>query len=89
MCWFSLRGVAGSGSLDRFVFSFGLVPADFWVDGRLARWPPLFTSMFLHGSWLHLIFNMLALYIFGDTSKTGWGTCATWSFICWAGCWPD
>jgi len=27
---------------------------------------PLFTSMFLHGSWLHLIFNMLALWIFGD-----------------------
>ena len=22
--------------------------------------------MFLHGSWLHLIFNMLALWIFGD-----------------------
>jgi len=27
---------------------------------------PVFTSMFLHGSWLHLIFNMLALWIFGD-----------------------
>jgi membrane associated rhomboid family serine protease len=56
----------GAGSLDRFVFSFGLVPANFWVGAGLARWRPLFTSMFLHGSWLHLIFNMLALYIFGD-----------------------
>ena len=27
---------------------------------------PVFTSMFLHGSWLHLIFNMWALWIFGD-----------------------
>lgn len=27
---------------------------------------PLFTSMFLHASWLHLIFNMWALWIFGD-----------------------
>ncbi len=27
---------------------------------------PIFTSMFLHGSWLHLIFNMWALWIFGD-----------------------
>jgi membrane associated rhomboid family serine protease len=27
---------------------------------------PLFTSMFLHSSWLHLIFNMWALWIFGD-----------------------
>jgi len=27
---------------------------------------PVFTSMFLHGSWMHLIFNMLTLWIFGD-----------------------
>ncbi len=26
----------------------------------------IFTSMFLHASWLHLIFNMLWLWIFGD-----------------------
>ena len=27
---------------------------------------PVFTSMFMHASWLHLIFNMWALAIFGD-----------------------
>ena len=27
---------------------------------------PILTSMFLHGGWLHLIFNMWALWIFGD-----------------------
>jgi membrane associated rhomboid family serine protease len=31
-----------------------------------AAFVPVLTSMFLHGSWLHLIFNMLALWIFGD-----------------------
>jgi membrane associated rhomboid family serine protease len=31
-----------------------------------AAFIPVLTSMFLHGSWLHLIFNMLALWIFGD-----------------------
>lgn len=31
-----------------------------------AAFLPIFTSMFLHGTWLHLIFNMLALWIFGD-----------------------
>ncbi len=31
-----------------------------------AAFLPLLTSMFLHGSWMHLIFNMLSLWIFGD-----------------------
>ncbi len=31
-----------------------------------AAYLPIFTSMFLHGSWMHLIFNMLTLWIFGD-----------------------
>lgn len=29
-------------------------------------WLTLFTSMFLHGSWFHLLGNMLYLWIFGD-----------------------
>jgi len=32
----------------------------------MAAFLPVFTSMFLHGSWMHLIFNMLTLWIFGD-----------------------
>ncbi|MBI3855041.1 MAG: rhomboid family intramembrane serine protease [Planctomycetes bacterium] len=35
------------------------------IPGHL-EWPTLFTSMFLHGGWLHLIGNMLFLWIFGD-----------------------
>jgi membrane associated rhomboid family serine protease len=31
-----------------------------------AAFLPVFTSMFLHGSWMHLILNMLSLWIFGD-----------------------
>jgi len=31
-----------------------------------AAFLPVLTSMFLHGSWMHLIFNMLTLWIFGD-----------------------
>jgi len=32
----------------------------------VAAFVPFLTSMFLHASWGHLIFNMWALYIFGD-----------------------
>ena len=34
---------------------------------------PLFTSMFLHGGWMHLIGNMLFLYIFGDNIEDASG----------------
>jgi membrane associated rhomboid family serine protease len=56
-----------------FVFQFGIVPAS--ITGLAAGIPdtspagallPILTSMFLHGSWLHLIFNMWGLIIFGD-----------------------
>jgi len=52
-------------ALDRLFYSLGLVPIGFWVGGP-GRWLTLLTSMFLHGSWFHVISNMLALYIFGD-----------------------
>jgi membrane associated rhomboid family serine protease len=42
-----------------FVFAFGLVPERF-------AWLNVFTSMFLHGGWLHLIGNMMFLWVFGD-----------------------
>jgi rhomboid family protein len=56
--------------LEKFVFAYGLVPRRFvfWTGAPLdpARFLPLITSMFWHGGWLHLIGNMLYLWIFGD-----------------------
>ncbi len=50
------------GSLaDRVFHSYGLVPVDFWSG---AVWQP-FTSMFLHGNIIHIVFNMLALWSLG------------------------
>jgi membrane associated rhomboid family serine protease len=54
------------------LFNHGYVPWDLISDLGMRYVPPMnavlpyFTSMFLHGSWLHLIFNMWALWIFGD-----------------------
>ena len=36
-------------------------------------WGTLFTSMFVHGGWLHLIFNMLYLSIFGNNVEDALG----------------
>jgi len=48
---------------------FGLTPSMVW-SGYL--WQPL-TYMFLHGSFSHLLFNMLALWIFGSSLESFWG----------------
>ena len=53
------------GNPHRFILAFGLVPARLHAGGA-AGIVPLFTSMFLHSGWLHLLGNMLFLYIFGD-----------------------
>ena len=45
--------------LERFIFTFGLVPADF-------SWVSVLTSMFLHGGLMHFGGNMLYLWVFGD-----------------------
>jgi membrane associated rhomboid family serine protease len=44
---------------------FALVPAQLTAH-PLFEWPTLFTSMFLHGNWLHIGSNMLYLWIFGN-----------------------
>ncbi len=55
--------------MEAFVYQFGLTPIRFFwgLQNNLADAViPVFTSMFLHGGWLHLIGNMWFLYIFGD-----------------------
>ena len=44
--------------LDQFVSNWGIVPDDL-------RLITLLTSMFLHGGWMHLLGNMLFLWVFG------------------------
>ncbi len=46
-------------ALQVFVGRYALIPAWFSV-------PALFTSQFLHGGWMHVISNMIYLWIFGD-----------------------
>jgi rhomboid family protein len=52
--------------LELFLLQYGAVPA------YLAL-PSIFTSMFLHGGWLHFCGNMLYLWIFGDNVEDRFG----------------
>ena len=51
------------GQLQSFVETYGSVPHEI-TQGQ--DWFTLLTCMFLHGSWMHLIGNMLFLWIFAD-----------------------
>jgi membrane associated rhomboid family serine protease len=74
--------------LDRFILDWGNVPAcTFDALGRDVTSPvgvarcddqpaPLltaFSAMFMHGSWLHVLGNMLFLWIFGDNVEDAMG----------------
>lgn len=59
-------------AVEAFIATFGLIPDRTLVALReaphlLGAWlMPFFTSMFLHGGWLHIIGNMWFLWVFGD-----------------------
>ena len=47
---------------DAFVKQWSVIPADI-VAGR--HWITILTAMFLHGGWMHIIGNMVFLWVFG------------------------
>lgn len=54
-------------NLDGFIRSAAFVPAEFFTPGNaVADAQSVLVSMFLHGGWMHLLGNMLYLWIFGD-----------------------
>ena len=61
-----------SSALERFIFTWGMVPARLISDPANA-WITIFTAMFLHGGWFHLLSNMWFLYIFGDNVEARMG----------------
>ncbi len=60
---------------QRVVMQFGFIPIELTKGAELtpyAHFPTIgtmFTSMFMHGGWMHLIGNMLYLWIFGDNCE--------------------
>ena len=71
--FFLLETRLGPHGLQKLFYLYGVVPARYthpewasWVGLAPGAILPLFTAMFLHGSWLHIIGNMWTLWIFGD-----------------------
>ncbi len=65
---------------QRAVYSFGVIPSVLFATRSLPveleilpAWLTIFTSMFLHGGWMHLIGNMLYLWVFGNNVEDAMG----------------
>ena len=71
----------GEAELDAFVRTFGVVPAELmaaWGEGSFVSMESvtLVTSQFLHGGWLHVLGNLLYLWIFGNNIEDRFGRVA-------------
>jgi rhomboid family protein len=67
-------------AINQFIVTFGLIPARYTTPqgailftGPAAFLVPVFTSMFIHGGWLHLLGNMLFLFVFGRSNEDRFG----------------
>lgn len=56
---------------EAFIYHYGSIPREI-VNGE--DWFTLITSMFLHGGWMHLIGNMLFLWVFADNIEATIGS---------------
>ena len=76
LAWFYEVALPERG-LNQFLYVYGVVPAAFST-------PTLITSMFLHGSWMHVIGNMWYLWIFGDNveDRLGHGRFIVFYLMC-------
>ena len=80
----------GDKAFEAFLDAHGVVPVQ--LTGALSRGDLLsapvlavFTSMFLHGGWLHLLGNMLYLWIFGNNVEDRMGRAAFVLFYLFGG----
>ncbi|HEY4491279.1 MAG TPA: rhomboid family intramembrane serine protease, partial [Acidobacteriota bacterium] len=65
-------GQGSEAQLQNFFEKWSVIPREY--DARsdlppqipLPFWFTLFSSMFMHGGWMHLVGNMVYLWVFGD-----------------------
>lgn len=57
---------------DAFIVQWSFVPQRFLAN-PVGDFLTIFTSMFMHAGWLHIVGNMLYLWIFGDNVEDNFG----------------
>lgn len=70
---FLFEASLNQGQFQTFLTAYGLVPARLSLGHPLSL-GSLITSMFLHGSWFHVLSNMWVLFIFGDNVEDRMGS---------------
>jgi membrane associated rhomboid family serine protease len=69
----------GTGQYNQFINEYGLVPCEYTGHCTVVAGTPspffltMFSSMFMHGGWLHILGNMLYLWVFGDNIENAMG----------------
>ena len=87
LAWFLVQGLGSEPALTSSVCRLGLIPGNLLgtvdaaqvpvdfpcrIDGD-GSWTTLVSSMFMHGSWMHIIGNMWFLWIFGGNVEDSMG----------------
>ncbi len=70
---FAYQVSLGPANMKPFVEKMAVVPDEITRGFALSEYTTLLTSLFLHGGPLHLIFNMLFLWIFGNNIEDALG----------------
>lgn len=81
--------IIGSTDQSIFFYKFGVIPKElahgldfdslgtaygrFDISSPIPNWATMFTSLFIHGGWMHLLGNMLFLWVFGDNIEDRFG----------------
>jgi membrane associated rhomboid family serine protease len=84
VAWVLLQGAGMGEQLNNSVCQFGLIPSDLFASDFSSTghqvcsggsgWLGAFSSMFMHGSWMHIIGNMWFLWVFGDNIEDSMGS---------------
>jgi len=92
LAWVLLQGFGNDAALGASVCEYGLIPGDLFSDASDQRvcpatggWSSVFSSMFMHGSWMHIIGNMWFLWVFGDNIEDSMGTARFFIFYLLSG----